>query len=200
MLNSKNNQTPRSSHAAASPHASRSGAPARFQVSLHTAKSAPENRVAIAFIECATAFLPVLAIEEGFDLNENVPVGIRTRVVRLSDFAANLGLDGNRPIGEQLAATGQISYSDARLIDGKLFDGLRRVRLRIDATAENIAQLLAKLAQEQLIDDTLRYSEQDGYVFTEVTTQRFIDLCNSLARRTPDLAVLLSVDDSILYL
>ncbi len=152
-------------------------------------------------IEWASAFLPVLAIEQGIDLAQEVPAAIRSRIVKRSDLAARLHVQSSAPPGAQLAARGELSYDQARSIDANLFRNRPlNLRLRFDNTVDDVRGMLRRLQSIGLIDHIKILQEHHGYWFVEFETRQFMGLAEILAREIPDLAVLLSINDSVLYI
>lgn len=157
------------------------------------------HKTGLSEIEWASAWLPVMAIEEGLDIKSQLPVGMRAHVVKRSDLATRLGLDASKPLGSQLVTKGVLSYDEGRIVDGAMFaNRLLRLRLRVDDTAENVPALVDKYKSLGLIEEIESEIEHDGYLFVELATRRFLDLARTIAKDIPGLAVLLSINESIL--
>jgi hypothetical protein len=126
---------------------------------------------------------------------------MRSRIVKRSDLAARLNVSPDEEIGKQLAERGEVTEDEAKLIDGGLFDDhLTRLRLRIDEAVEDVSAILRQLKTSGLIENIENQNEQDGYLFVELITRKFVPLAQELSKQIPDLALLLSIDNSVLFL
>lgn len=148
-------------------------------------------------LEWASAFIPVLAIEEGVD---HATAAVGTKVLKRADLAARFGVDPEHPIGQQLAERGEMSYNEARLIDGRLFEHPVSLRLRIPDSVENLSSLVPDLLSECLIDAAWNQLQQHGYTFISVRTRKFVELVKAISERTQDSTVLLSINGTFLYM
>jgi hypothetical protein len=158
------------------------------------------NKIGLSEIEWASALIPVLAVEQGIDLRHGIMAGIKSRLVKRTDLAARLGVDSKKPIGSQLVAQGMLSYAEGRLVDGDLFQNrLLELRLRIDETTENSVQLLADLQSRGVIEEIETEEKHDNYLLVGLRTLRFVEFVRTLSQRAPGMAVLLSINDSIVY-
>jgi hypothetical protein len=155
---------------------------------------------ALSEMEWAIAFLPVLGIQEGLDLEKQLPVSIRSRLFKRTDLAARLGVDANEPFGAQLVAHGLLSYEQGRRVDGNLFrDRSLNLRLRIVGDADDVHSLLQHLGRIGLVDAVLNEQAHEGHIFAELETRRFVELCEFLSGQEPDHVALLSINGSVLY-
>ena len=133
--------------------------------------------------------------------DNEIAIGVGSRVVKRTDLAARLGISPDQPLGAQLIEQGRVSYENGRLIDGGFFQNrLVHLQLRIDDAAEDVVTVLSDLQAQGLIDELIHKHEDDGYLFVELKTQRFIELANQFALRISGLAVLLSIDGAVLYM
>lgn len=158
-------------------------------------------KLVLSEIECASAFMPVLAIEQDTDLATSTAVAMKAHVIKRTDLAARLNVDPRRPIGVQLAERGQISRSQARQIDGGLFQGRKmEVRLRIDDAVENVDAALSELLSKGLIESLTEQMEVNGYLFVQLKTNNLVELAEALSELLPDLVVLVAINGLVLYL
>ncbi|HEY9777524.1 MAG TPA: hypothetical protein V6C81_27420 [Planktothrix sp.] len=154
-------------------------------------------RVILSQIESAVAFLPVLAMQESASLKTDSDPSTPSRVVKRSDLAARVGVDPARPIGEQLRERGQMSDSEAQLVDGGYFqDRALVIDLRFAGHADDVAATLNELKGRKLIDSIDCQKEEKDFVFAQVHTRKFLDLAALLAAK--DSVALLTINDSIL--
>jgi hypothetical protein len=179
----------------------------RKSVSAHTQAyvlrvlQSVRQKTGLSEIELASAFLPVLAVEQGIDLSTNLSVAIRSRVFTRADLAEHLEVDAARPIGWQLAKKGVVTAEEAKVIDGDLFSGRRiHLKLRISDLLEDAKSLLDQLQSKNLINSSGEPKKGDGYLFGEVVTNNFVELSQFLMQEIPNRVVILSLNGSVLYM
>lgn len=153
----------------------------------------------ISEIEWASAWIPVLAVEQGIDLQANLTAAMRSRIIKRTDLAARFHVDADKPLAAQLVSKGRLSVAQAKLADGGLFENrVLDLQVRIDSLAEHVPRMLADLQTSGLIE-IVNSKQHDGYLFVELKTRRFIELANVLEKEMPGLSVLLSLNGSVLY-
>lgn len=158
-----------------------------------------ERKTGIPALEWVSAHMPVLSVEQGYDLSASLAVGVRTRIIDRANLAERLGLDTDRPFGEQLAMRKVISSDEARYLDKHLLeDGGTTIRLRFDAGFDQVGMLMKRLCRLGLIDSHITTKKTSGYLFVEVTTRYFTTMAKTIERQMPDAAVVVSVSDRII--
>lgn len=176
---------------------------AKNSISIETHALALERlkqRTGLSEMELASAFIPVLAVEQGFDPRSACLASIRCRVFKRSDFAARFRVYADRPIGLQLANRGLISFRDAELMDGALYDAQEMALfIRVNSPLDTVEQTLNKLSAKGLIDETSEKEQKDGKSFIKLKTKTFVDLARHLSIELHDNVVLLSLNGAILF-
>lgn len=149
-------------------------------------------------IEWACEHLPVLAIDRKSDVSDTRFVGVGTRTYNRIDLAARLGVDPDRPLAAQLVGDGRITIDQAQSIDWLFYKRKVRIRLRIDAMALDVPDLICQFQMMGLIETVEDQTEHNGFSFVTMTTTNFVALAEALMACVPEHVALLALDNQIL--